>query len=193
MRKIISKAKEGRKKKMKQFAVSGILIVILFLSVFGYSSIKDSQGDNEKITYNGIEFTKESGLWNAEIGNSIFYFKYNPQEIEMIDSQLNSLNNYYGKPLYIYSENSEAETEIYRNLFYYNQIVQRVQDACLEEDKAKCGENVPIKNCENNFIIIKESNNTGITQQENCVFIEGNEDLIKITDEFLFKMMGISQ
>lgn len=191
MRKIISKAEEKKRGKRKQFIVGGIMVLIMFLSILGYSGIRDEQ-DNEKIIYNGIKFVKESGLWTTSINNFKFYFKYNPNEIEETNSELNSLNNYYNKPLYIYSENSEAEIEIYRNLFYYNQIVQRVQNACLEEDKEKCEKDLPIKNCENNFIIIKESDSTEIKQQENCVFIEGKqEDLTKLSDGFLFKIIGV--
>src|SRR4030043_218564 len=191
MRKIISKAEEDKKKRRNQFIVGGGLILVMFLSILGYSTMKDKKENNEKIIYNEIEFTKESGLWIAEIGNFQFSFKYNPEEIEKTNSQLNSLNSYYEKPLYIYSEDTGAETEIYRNLFYYNQIVQRIQNPCLEEDKEKCGENLPIKNCEDNFIIIRESNNTEIKQQENCVFIEGKkEDLTKLSDGFLFKITG---
>ena len=37
------------------------------------------------------------------------------------------------------SDNSEAETEIYKNLFYQNQIVQRVQEACLAGEKCRRG------------------------------------------------------
>ena len=102
------------------------------------------------------------------------------------------LSNYYNKPLYISSENSEIANEIYKNLFYYNQIVQRIQNACLEGEG--CEGNLPIKNCEDNIIIFKESENNEIIQEKNCVFIKGKkEDLVKLSDDFLFKIIGITQ
>ena len=65
-----------------------------------------------------------------------------------------------------------------------------MQIACL--DSAKCPENLPIKTCEDNFIIIEEKNKTAITQENKCIFIQGaKENLTKITDEFLFKVIGI--
>jgi len=75
-----------------------------------------------------------------------------------------------------------------------------VQSACLDEEAdifnltSACETNSPIKNCADNFIIIRESNETKIMQNENCVFIQGKkENLIKITDEFLFNVFGIRE
>ena len=65
-----------------------------------------------------------------------------------------------------------------------------IEDVSLEN----CEEDYPIKTCDDNFIIIKENNNTGIIQSESCVFIQGQqENLTMITDEFLFKVFGITQ
>ena len=167
------------------------MITIMFFSVVGYSFM-GRNGNNpeseESITYNGIEFVKENGLWTTVLGDYKFLFKYNPNEVEKINSNLNLLNNYLGKPLY-FSSNG-AETEILKNLFYQNQIAQRVQYACLEGEE--CITDYPVKNCQDNFMIIRESANTEIKQQENCLFIYGKkEDLIKLTDSVLFKIIGI--
>jgi hypothetical protein len=98
-------------------------------------------------------------------------------------------NKYKGKPLYFSSKNSAAYLELYRNL---GQIAERFQGACLNE--TGCEENLPIKDCSNNFIIIRESNISNIFQDENCVFIEGNyENLTSLTDEFLFKAFNIEK
>jgi hypothetical protein len=191
MRKILSKKEEEKRTRRNQWIIGGVLVLIMVASALGYAFGRE-QESNEKIIYNGFEFQKKSGLWNVNIGNFQFYFMYNPKEIDKINSVLNPLSSYYGKPLYIYSENSEALIEIYRNLFYQNQIVERVQEACLKGEK--CDSNAPIKTCENNFIIIKESNATSIRQDNNCVFIEGNfQDLTKLSDGFLFKIIGIMQ
>lgn len=169
--------------------IGGFLIFIMLISIIGYS-FKGDEEENQKIKYNGIEFVKESNLWSAEINDFKFYFKYNPNEVEKLNNSLNKLNDYYNKPLYFYSENSEAETEIYRNLFYYNQIVQRIQKACLEGEE--CNEDLPIKNCEDNIIIIKESEENEVTQEQNCVFIKGKkEKIIKLVDSFLYDIIGV--
>jgi hypothetical protein len=55
-----------------------------------------------------------------------------------------------------------------------------------------CEETLPIKTCEDNFIIIKENNFTNIIQEDNCVFIQGpSENLTMVSDEFLFHILGV--
>jgi len=192
MRKIISKEDEGKKRRRNQFIIGGVLILVMLASSLGYAFTREQTASNEKIIYNGFEFTKQSGFWSTNINSYQFFFAYNPKETPKINSILNSLESYVGKPLYIYSESSEAATEIYRNLFYQNQIVERVQDACLNGEK--CENNAPIKTCENNFIIIKESVNNRIMQNKSCVFVEGNMgNLTQLSDEFLFNIAGITQ
>jgi len=191
MRKIISKEAEDKKRKRNQLLVGTVLIVVMVFSVLGYSlSSFGNTSSSSAINYNGFKFTQTSNVWNLNVGSRAFSFNYNPYQTEKINSVLNLLSNYEGKPLYIFSENNDAEIEIYKNLFYQNQIVQRMQDACLEGEK--CNGDYPIKTCQDNFIIIKESNSSSIKQQDNCVFIEGNkENLTKLSDSFLFKIIGI--
>jgi hypothetical protein len=200
MRKIVSKEEEEKRSKRNQLVVGGILILVMVASVLGYAFGREQKDTStEKITYNGLEFTKTGNLWNTNTGSYQFSFLYNPEEAGKTNSALNQLSSYSNKPLYIYSENSEAGIEIYRNLFYQNQIVQRVQNACLEGEKCE-DENYPIKNCTDNFIIIRENNQSDILnqnkstikQQNNCVFIEGNKgNLTQLSDSFLFKITGI--
>lgn len=160
-------------------------MAVMLFSVLGYG-IGGGGTSGNQITYNGIEFFEQGEFWLANIGGVNFIFQNNPEEILGISENLNGLENYYNKPLYIFSENLEAEGEIYKNL---NPFAQRIQKACLDED---CGENYPIKTCSDNFVVIKESEISRIYQQENCVFIEGkSEDLIMLSDEFLFKILDV--
>ena len=57
-------------------------------------------------------------------------------------------------------------------------------------------ENLPVKTCQDNFIIIEDTSNSnepsGIEQKNNCVFIKENSNgLLGISDEFLFKILGV--
>ena len=188
MRKIISKEQSEKRKNRNQLIVGLILIGVMLIGIFGYSFQGFLGGNSaEKIKYNGFEFTKQNYFWVLESGNNNFIFKYNPEEVERVSGYVAPIGNYLNKPVYIFSENKEAELEIYRNV---NPFVQRVQEACLEGEK--CDENLPIKTCKDSFIIIKEGNFSSIIQNENCVFIEGKqEDLVKLSDEFLFKIFGV--
>lgn len=192
MRRISSKKEEQRRKKRNQIIIGIVLIVVMFGSVFGVivGSFNNSESPYGQIKYNGIDFYNNGvGYWLFEAKNFEFSVLNNPEEIPVFENieELALLESYEGKPLYIKSENSDAELEIYRNLF---PIVLRIQEACLDGDE--CKKDLPIKDCSENFIIIETSNNVGITQDKNCVFIRGQEkDLIKLSDEFLFKITEV--
>jgi hypothetical protein len=191
MRKIVSPKVEGKKKNKKQLIIGIILIFIMMASTAGYAFSQFLGGgttSSEKINYNDIQFTKSNGFWIATIQEMQFVFANNPLQVNDTSPRINlTLNDYYQQPLYIYSENTNAESEIYRNL---DQIVLRKQYACPEGEN--CTSDVPVKACNENFIIIKESSTDKILQDNKCIFIEGNAgDLTKLTDEFLFNVIGI--
>lgn len=188
MRRIGSAEEEASKRKRNQIIVGIVLIVVMLFSVLGYSfQGGDSSTKDKKIIYNGFEFIEQNNFWLSSIGNIQFSFKYNPKQVEKISSDIKTLDNYYNKPLYISSENIEAESEVYRNLV---QVVQRVQEACLENEK--CTGDLPYKTCKDNLIVIKESGSNSIRQEDNCVFIDGKkDDLVKLADEFLFKILDV--
>ena len=166
------------------------MALILFVSIFGYG-FGGGGSDENKITYNGYEFVEENGFWFVEIGNFEFSFRYPPNEVEQINSSLNFLESYYEKPLYISSVDIESGAEISRNLKDQNSIIERMVLACLEGEECADEERVR-KTCEDNFIIISEAETTEVVQEDNCVFIRGQiEDLAKITDGFLLKIIGV--
>ena len=188
MKKLVSKSEQKKKQKRNQLIIGLILIFVMFGSVFGIivnSFGKDSS--NENVNYNQYEFINQNGVWYVDMGDYYFAFKYNPTEVNETGDNLNFLTNYYNKPLYLKSDNYEAALEIYQNL---NQFVERMQEACVSEND--CEGDLPIKDCSNNFIIIREASENKITQQENCVYIEGKEeDLVKLTDSFLLTITGL--
>jgi len=187
MKRLGSKRKEEKKKRRNQLFVVIVLASILLASIFGYALGGGRSSEENEITYNGYEFIEEDGFWFTETGNFEFSFRYNPEEIEQIDSELNLLENYYAKPLYISSDYPEATYEIASNL---DLITLRIQPACLNE--SDCEGDLPLKTCEDNFIIIEEKNQTNIIQDNNCVFIQGpQENLTMISDEFLFHILGV--
>jgi hypothetical protein len=192
MKKLASKRKEEKKRRRNQLIVGLFMASILLISVFGYAFGGGKGSEENKITYNGYEFVEQDGYWITEIGNFEFSFRYNPNEIEQITSDLNPLNSYYGKPLYLLSDDIESGSEIYRNLKSQNSIIQRMTLACLEGEECDDEESAT-KTCEDNFIIIQESSVTEVVQEDNCVFIKGKmEDLAKITDGFLLKLIGVN-
>ena len=193
MRKISTRKDEIKKQKRNTLIISIILIVVISASVFGI--VANSFGESEEskeVFYRGYTFFPSGSFWALNQGDFQFIFSNNPEELDNLTFESNDLNllpAYAQKVLYLYSEDPGSSYQIYQNL---DRFTVRFQQACLQEDQEKCLEEVPFKNCTDNFIIVRKSNSSKILQQDNCVFIEGkSEDLIKLTDVFLLKILGI--
>jgi len=191
MRKIVSAEDEAKRKKRNQIILGVSLAFVMVASTIGFalqSGVGNAPSDQisgNEVEYNGFKFVNQNGLW--VLGN--FVFKYTPQQVPNIGSGIKDFGNYQGKPAYVYSEDEGAEIEIAVNI---GQLAQRVQRACPEDVICESGEDLPVKTCSDNFIIIKESNTSSIRQENNCVFIEGQkEELTALADQFLFKTFGI--
>ncbi len=192
IRRLETKKDELKKEKRIQFILAGVLVLILFGSVFGIvmNSFGGSSQDDELI-YNGYSFKIESGFYTVEIGGAKFYFSENPKDVDLIEKEVNLnrfLSSYSGKNVYISSNDYLLSSEIIRN---FNLYVLRIQGAC-KEGEVCVDENLPIKTCEDQLIVIKEAEENKIYEEENCVYIEGDiGDLLKLTDEFLLRQIGI--
>ncbi|MBI2043442.1 hypothetical protein HYT25_03570 [Candidatus Pacearchaeota archaeon] len=183
MKSILSKHDTEKKTKRNRMILGGILVFIMFFSVAEYALFGQDPGEDAIQTatdtenYNGFQFSEQNGYWILNVEESSFIFSYNPNEIPRINSIVNPIENYQEKILYLISNNSLANSEIRVNMAQF-------VDGILETE---------IENCRQNTIIVKEGNENKITQKENCIYIEGKkEDLIKITDEFLFKLLKIT-
>jgi len=180
MRKITSKREEEKRRRKNRFLVGGVMIFIMVFSVLGYSfqgrAITDLS--SETVTYNGFGFVNQDGFWVLDYNSIELTFFYNPKQINEIDKKLPNLEHYSGKDLFVYSESENAKLEIERNLGLFVKSFK---------------EKLPDENCERNSIIIQESErDEGITQEGNCIYIEGErQNLIKLTDEFLFNTFEI--
>lgn len=194
MKKIRLKHEEDKRKKRNHVILGIFLIFIMFGSVIGFIIPFGINGggvsvneETEMQKFNGFEFTEQNGFWILNLNGINLIFRYNPSEIFDLNSRLNPLLDYEAKPLYVYSENVNAKSEIKANMFSF---VEGIEDAC-PEGMENCES--PVRTCENNFIIIRESESRDLRQEMNCVFIEGNnEDLTRLTDEFLYKIFGVA-
>jgi hypothetical protein len=189
IRKITSKHDEEKKRRRNQIIVGLVLVFVMLLSTLGYSfGSNTSSGSSPTINYNGYEFTYLNGLWNLDSGGQTFNFISNPSIAYKLNFSIKPLADYQGKTLYLYSENLGAESEIYQNM---QNVALSVPPACPENEE-NCGKGIPVKTCADNFIIIREKNETNILQKDDCLFIEGPaEDLVRITDGVLLRIIGV--
>lgn len=201
MRKIISKEKIEKKRKRNQFILGGFLVLVMMGSVFGV--IVSSFGNNSKtqgnlIKVNGINFIDYQGRWiYQDSEDSFFSFRNLPNETGIGLGEVNSLKNikeYSGKVFYFYSEDNIVKMQLREN---FAQLVLRIQEACPENSSNETIEyciekDLPIKDCSNNFVIVREDNESRIFTENNCVFIQGDKkDLNRLTDEFIYQTVGL--
>lgn len=193
MRNIENKDKIAAKRKRNQIIVGVILILSMVSSVIGFAFLNNTAlggSTQQKISYNGYDFIRQAnGLWNVLITGQNFTTFYNPTEIQYINLSYNSqITDYYGKPLYFVSINQDAENEIIQNLGRY---AQRYQDACLQGEN--CSTGFVAKNCTDNMIIFRFSDNTNTYKTGNCIFVEGSYDYqLKTADKIIFKTIGVN-
>ena len=191
MRKILGKKDNSKQNQL----ILGIgLILLMLFSVLGYAlGGRSNNEDSQKIKYKGIEFIQDnSGYWKFDVQGNEFITKYNPEEVQDINFNGNSvLTDFQDKPLYFVGNSQESIIEIARNL---ERFVLRIQNACIDEEG--CEGDLPIKNCfEDNIIIIKESEedkDENIYQQGNCIYINTNyTNQTRYADKFIYNLLGI--
>ncbi|PIN80570.1 hypothetical protein COV16_00605 [Candidatus Woesearchaeota archaeon CG10_big_fil_rev_8_21_14_0_10_34_8] len=195
MKALESREKKEKKAKRNQLIVAVIMAAILLASSLGYSFYsKENSGSSTKTSkYGGYTFImNENGFWQITLSDLTFMTRFNPSELENISIPiLVNSNTYLDRPLYLVSFSSsekEAANEIARNLGYFP---SRIQPSCVEGRQC-LADNLPVKNCTDNVIVLSENNKTRISREDNCVFIEG-ENIIKSADSFIFKVLGVKK
>ena len=133
IRALESKKESKKKQKRNQYILGGILIFILFASVFGILANSFGKTSKEKkISYGGFEFVQKNNYYTLNLGKAQFRFLENPLVVAALPKQVNlsmNIENFLSKPLYVYSKDYAASTEIYQN---FEPFVQRIQPACLK-------------------------------------------------------------
>lgn len=185
MKKIVTPEEKEKKNRRNRTIIGIILAVILILSTAGYAIINmgNSSVQNPAVKYNNYQFTRTSDVWTTQISGYTFYFHYLPNET--LGQTSKTINDYTKKTLYL-AQDSIENYEITRNLGYF---IDRAQVACLDSDN--CTSDLPVKNCSDNIIIIKQEGFNKISEDNNCVYIFENESYKEI-DAFLFKILGIN-
>jgi len=182
IRKLTSRQDEEKKARRNRIILSLFLVFIMFFSVIEYSFLSNSgnaeiaNNQTNSITYNGFKFTSQNGYWILNKDGTNFIFRYNPNQVSSLNSTLNKLAAYQGKPLYIKTQSLSSEAEIRTNLApFVNGIIVTNNEKCAD-----------------NTVIIENKNQSNIYQKENCVYVQGTEsELVKLTDEFLFNILEI--
>jgi len=189
MRRLTLKKESSKKEKAWKISLGVSLILLMAAGPIGYAffSGDNSSFGNSEIDYKGYVFyLDENGRWNSEIDGYTFTTTYNPFDTEniSIDFEL-SLNEFYNKPLYFV--NAEGYSELIGNI---ERFAERYQEVCLEE--LECEKELVVKNCSSNVVVFKESEESSVRREGNCIFIESPvEERTKLNNRIIFKLLGI--
>ncbi len=184
----IESAEEAEKRRKRTTSILSILMlgILLFgtagfaFSYYGGTSNSDGSTDSSG-TQEGFN---SAGQWVKVLNGQSFYFTNSPEDVKDIKIDLSkTLGEYSGNKIYIAGEsNSLSYNEIVSVLGQYS---SGLQPACF----GKCEDNLPEKTCSDNIIVLNESEENSVSQENNCVFINGN---VKAADAFLFEILGIN-
>lgn len=187
-----------RRKKKKNYAgiiVSIFIAVILISSIVGYI-FGDAQ---ERVSrYNGIKFTLTSKGWKTIYQDKIYIFSFVPVDVEDIalPDSIN-LNNLLEIDV-TYEFNSTYKENIAEAIFELLNIVTKNNIYLRQGFTTNNSFNIPIITCEDAtpsvpVLYYKSSNQTNISQQNNCIIIEANNQNLFLaqTDRIAYKILGI--
>lgn len=195
MRKIVSRSQIKKSQQKKQLIAGMILVGLMIFSTIAYSFMsRDSDPNTQDVfLYNGIAFVQNQEYFVGSASNFQIILINNPKLNDLpVEKKLNhTISNFYSFPLYIDSEDYLATSIISQNLGnQINGIAQRVQLACFDEND--CEEEFPIKDCSENLIVVRYSNESKIESIENCVFIYGKEgEMSLVVDKFILELFSI--
>jgi len=184
MRRLGSEAELEKKKKRNTLIVSIIILGVLIFGTAGYAFVSSpgtNQGAGDQYAVDG-EAKLIGNRWVITRDGGDLRFTHSPTAVENITVDFFKLPiSYAGRILYIVSDNSAIASEIATTLGTY---ASRVQLAC----HGPCEEDLPEKDCSDNLIIWRDSLDSRIYQDEDCIFIEGD---LRAVDAFLYRTFNV--
>src|SRR3989344_2176004 len=176
----IARGEQRRKK------IGGIVIITLLLlstigfalSIVGFGSNNSTPGDVQGFSFNGQ-------YWVYTAGSQKYYFTNHVNEVNLSLVNINkTLTSFSNKQIYVDAINNIELQELYNGLGTH---ATKINEACY----GKCTRDLPEKSCLSiePLIVIRQNEIESVTEQDNCIFIEGN---LKTIDAFLYKVLGIS-
>lgn len=187
-----------RRKKKKNYAgimVSLFIALILVTSIVGFIF----GGTSETVSrYNGLKFTLTTNGWKTIYQGKTYLFSFAPRDVEDIalPDSLN-LNNLLEIDV-TYEFNSTYKENIAEAIFELSNIATKNNIYLRQGFTTNNSFNIPIITCEDAtpsvpVLYYKSSNQTNISQQNNCIIIEANNQNLFLaqTDRIAYKILGI--
>ncbi len=167
--------KEERERKRARY-IGLFLLIIMILSTLGFALL--SYTSTSPPPSNTPDAFGRSPL---TVNGQTFYLTTSSKDVSNISVSINAtLREYIGNTLYVSSENPATLYELTSTL---GKFVSKMQEACY----GPCEKNLPEKNCSLPFIIVNESEELNVRQEDQCIFIQGD---IRSADAFLYRIFN---
>lgn len=176
---------EISRKEERTKRISGIVIIsLLLLSTIGFALSMVNFGANPTIEEEIQGFSNNGQYWIYTVGSQKYYFTHHVDELNLsLFNITKNLADFGGKQIYVDSELTGGLQEIYNSLGLY---LGKINEACY----GTCDKDLPELDCSiEPLIVIRESTVESITEEQSCIFINGN---MKTLDSFLYKVLGIT-
>lgn len=176
MRKIELREDLEKRNKRNQLIVGIILVGLMLLSTAGYALLSSDRTSlpTDQNSTSGSYVTLRKDGYDFYLSSTLEAIKSVPVNISI------TLSNYSTQNVFVASNSTSVSSEIYNVLGRY---AYRVQDACY----GPCQENLPEKDCSSLLIVWSPGATNKVTQQDRCVFIEGD---ISSADAFLYYLLN---
>ena len=171
----------------------------MIFSVFMYG-LGDKAVETE-FTYNGQEFIRTEDYWLTRVGNGNLKTHYHPLDVENINVSDEIINKLKNTQMFYTTFDPNQETLSFIDLVRFDikpMLAMKnifLVDGILENTS---NYNLPIITCENTtafvpVILFKESNQTKIYLENDCIIAESPYDLnqVRIKDRLLFAIFNI--
>ncbi len=179
MRKIMN-FEEQRLRERRRIRILGLFMLIILLgSTAGFAFISYQQ-DSPPQTPETVQDTGNG--WTLNWEGQTFSLRTSPSAVADIPVQTtNSIETYTGDVLYVDAESDAILAEVGSTVGRY---AKRVQPACY----GSCERDLPEVNCSANVIVWKNAEENSVSQEERCVFINGD---IRAVDAFVYRILGV--
>jgi hypothetical protein len=196
MRRIENFERREKKQRRNQLAIGIILIVLMvsstvgFIFAFGGGSSGGGNETGADFIYNGVDFFRTGSGVGFQTGDGIFETSLEPSEVEDVEfNVIVSAVDFLNKPLYfVFDERDSVVEELEKNM---KGLALRLGGACLEGRECS-NDDFVVKSCEDNVIVISESEEIKTYKEGNCIFLEGPKDKQMIlADKLIYRILGI--
>ena len=190
-----------RKEKQGLFSKKNLIsFLIVFLMVSSVIGFMWGRGDVEKHKYKEYNFYRKENKWAININKQEIMFDSFPSDIEDIDLDSQIINRILNtlEVDSTYDINDKYSNEIaaaqYGLGLGLNVLNIYMVNGLTEETEY----NLPVVTCDTAtmhvpVIYFKQSNETKISMEDNCIILEGKNDIdfIKLKDRILYGVFGI--